>query len=204
MRRHGTRILCRLRSLLSLGRDKKKAHNSMVDDNWRHLSPVFPPLPVQAEDEEDDDFEVSNGRTRLHDHARVCTGETRFSVSSEKKRNKMLIDPFFNSLISFHNSRISLWWIGHATSSIPFPRKSHSSIIIINIIITVLIVQALITYHHHPCHHHELLLYQYVHLDHHHHPFWSIDHHLHGSKTQHQTINMMTNTWEMNPTANKN
>ncbi|KAI7886012.1 kinase-like protein [Lichtheimia hyalospora FSU 10163] len=28
-----------------------------MDDNWRHLSPVFPPLPVQAEDEEDEDFE---------------------------------------------------------------------------------------------------------------------------------------------------
>ena len=57
MRRHGPRILCRLRSLLSLRRDKK-AHNT--DDNWRHLSPVFPPLPVQAEDEEEDeDFEAS-------------------------------------------------------------------------------------------------------------------------------------------------
>ncbi|CDH50717.1 predicted protein [Lichtheimia corymbifera JMRC:FSU:9682] len=56
MRRHGPRILCRLRSLLSLRRDKKKAQHN-TDDSWRHLSPVFPPLPVQAEDEEDEDFE---------------------------------------------------------------------------------------------------------------------------------------------------
>ena len=59
MRRHGPRILCRLLTLLSFRRDKNKAAQHDMDDNWRHLSPVFPPLPVQAEDEEDEDFEVS-------------------------------------------------------------------------------------------------------------------------------------------------
>lgn len=63
MRRHGPRILCRLRSLLSLRRDKKKAQHN-TDDSWRHLSPVFPPLPVQAEDEEDEDFEVRKKKVK--------------------------------------------------------------------------------------------------------------------------------------------
>lgn len=132
--------------------------------------------------------------------------ETRFSASSEtkkKKGTKCLLILFGVSLISFRNTRTLLWWIGHATSSIPFPRKSLSSITIINTIITALIVQALITYHHHPCHHHEHLLYQYVHPVHLH-LSWFIDHHLHGSKTRHLTINTTTNSWVMNPIANKN